>query len=169
MKSRFGVQAFYKFECYDKKGNLKWKRDAPNVWCVDGLDYVLDVSLKSAVAISTWYLGLKGGGTASAGDTLSAQDSWSELTHYVATDRPTVTFGTVASQSVDNSASVAIYTASATAAVVGAFMASTQPRGDSTAAAVGTLASAGDFTSTAAMNPDDILNVTVTVTSGQKA
>lgn len=167
--TKLPLGARYKFECFDPKGNKKWTRETDNVACNDGLDYILNVGLKSGTAISTWYLGLKGGGTASAADTLSAHASWSELNHYVDTNRPSVTWGAVATQSVDNSASVAVYTASATGAVVGAFLASTQPRGDSTGASVGTLLSAGDFSSTAAMTPNDLLNVTITFSAGQKA
>jgi hypothetical protein len=144
----------YEVECFDKDGNSKWVEHIENLVTTAGKNDLLDKYFKGSSYTAAWYLGLKGTGSAAAGDTLASHGGWSEVTPY-AGNRPAITFGT--SSSGSNTATAVSYTINASATVAGAFIASVNT-GTS-----GVLYSAGDFASSRSVVSSDTLNVTPTV------
>lgn len=143
--------------CRDKFGNVKWEETFHNLVTTEGKNSLLDVYFDAATQITTWYLGLKGTGSAAAGDTLASHAGWSEVTPY-AGNRPSITFGTSSSGSLAASSAVS-YSINATQTVAGAFIASVNT-GTS-----GKLYSAGDFSGSRSVVSGDTLNVTPTVSA----
>lgn len=120
----------------------------------EGLDYWLDQFFGSDV----FYVALKGSGTIAAADVMNSHAGWSEVEDYDEAARQTLTMGSAASQSIDNSASVATFTISATVTVAGYFLTTVDTKGGTT----GTLVSAGDFTSAQSAVDDDVIEITLT-------
>lgn len=143
-------------ECYDKDGNLKWSDDFHNVVTTEGKNSVLDVYFDAATQVTTWYLGLKGAGTAAAGDTLASHAGWTELTSYTG-NRLAITFGEPSSGSLAASSAVS-FPITGSMTVAGAFVSSVAT------GTAGVLFSAGDFTEgNRSVVSGDTLNVTPTV------
>tara|TARA_Y100000310_G_scaffold77141_2_gene73683 strand:+ start:546 stop:1094 length:549 start_codon:yes stop_codon:yes gene_type:complete len=147
--------------CKDAKGREKWREVNDNLVTNAGLNDILDKYLKGSSYTAAWYVGLKGAGTAIAADTMSSHSSWSEITDYSQSVRPTLTLGTVSSQSVDNSASVETYSINGTATVAGAFLNTDSTKSGTT----GTLYGVVDFSSSRSVLSGDTLEVTVTLTA----
>lgn len=144
----------YKIECYDKAGNLKWSEEVENLVTTAGKTDIVDKYLKGSAYTAAWYLGLKGTGSAAAGDTLASHAGWSELTPYSG-NRPSITWGTTSSGS--NTASAVSIPITGTATVAGAFTA-TVNTGTS-----GILYSVSDFSASRSVANGDTLNVTPTI------
>jgi hypothetical protein len=119
-----------------------------------GLDYILDEYFGAV----TLYVGLKGAGTIAAADTMASHAGWSEVTDYDEATRPGLTMGSASSQSIDNSASVAVFTISDTVAISGYILTTDNTIGG----AGGTLISAKDFTASQNAVDDDVVEVTIT-------
>ena len=154
----------WKFECFDKHGNLKWIDYIENLVVNVGLDDALDKYLKGSTYTAAHYCGLTDGTpTPAAGDTMASHAGWTEVTAYDEANRPTITWGTVSGQSVDNSANKAVFTISANSTTIGgAFVATNNTKGGST----GTLYGVGAFTAgDKLLDDNDVLNVTVTATA----
>jgi hypothetical protein len=101
----------YKVECRDKDGNLKWSDTFSNLVTDEGINDALSKYLKGSAYTAAWYLALVNATpTYAAADTAASHGGWTENSNYAETVRQTVTFGTVASKSVDNSASPAVFT-----------------------------------------------------------
>lgn len=145
-------------ECFDKAGRLKWREEFENLVPTVGLNKYLDATIKTGLASPAWYVGLKGTGTPAAGDTMASHGTWSEITPYSNATRPAYTPGTIASGSVDNSASKASFNINGTSTVYGAFMADNSTKSGTS----GTLLGVGDFSASRAVSDGDTLNVTVT-------
>lgn len=165
---------YFHFECFDSEGNLKWEETAANVVVNEGLNEILDKFYKGSSYTAAHYVGLIDGSTSPlpapvAGDTAASHAGFTEFTAYTASSpnvRPTLTLGTVASQSVDNSASKASYTMNTlspdTLTVNGAFLITDSTIGGTS----GVLIAAATFTGGAkGLNGGDTLNVTVTCTA----
>lgn len=158
------LKTHYKFEAFDKHGNLKWIEEFDNLVVNAGLDDSLDKHLKGSGYTAAWYVGLTDGTpTPAAGDTMSSHAGWAEVTAYDEAVRQTLTLGSVSSQSVDNSASKATFTISTNSTTIGgAFITNNSTKGGST----GTLYGVGAFTAgDKTLDDDDTLNVTVTLTA----
>lgn len=147
---RFG----YRFECFDADGNLKWAEEITNLVTTEGKNDILDKYFKGSAYTAAWYLGLKGTGSAAAGDTLASHSGWSEVTPYSG-NRPAITFGTTSAGS--NTATAVSFSINATATVAGAFI------GSVNTGTSGKLYSAGDFAASRSVVSGDTLNVTPTV------
>ena len=149
------VPAFtYLVECFDKDGNLKWRDEFRNLVTTEGKNDVVDKYFKGSGYTAAWYMGLKGAGSAAAGDTLASHGGWSELTPYSG-NRKAITFGTTSGGS--NTASAVSFAITGTATVAGAFIASVNT-GSS-----GILYSAGDLAASRGVANGDTLNITPTV------
>lgn len=140
-------------------------RVSPNLMTNQGLDHILDVLFKSATATEydPWYVFLYD-------DAVSAAATWTganihtthdEVTDYDETTRPAFVDGTISSQSLNNSASKAVFTMSATVTVGGAGLVSSSTKG--TAAAI--LLCAADFSPARDVVDNDILNVQYTISA----
>lgn len=157
---------FYRAECFDSAGNLKWATEwAPNLVVNEGLQDMNTKYFTGSSYTAAWYLGLVTGpasGTAyAAGDTLASHAGWTEYTDYSG-NRKAVTFGTATTADpsvIDNSGSVAQFTISgAGGTVAGAFLCS------ASTGTSGVLFSEADFQSPGdrAVVAGDVLNVTYT-------
>lgn len=111
-------------------GGLLWA-DANHNRIVDvGLDEILDKFFKGSTYTASHFVGLTDSTpTTAAGDTMSSHAGWSEVTAYSEGVRQTYTPGTVASQSVDNSASKAQFSINGTTTVGGGFLTTDNTKG----------------------------------------
>lgn len=134
----------------------QWVEVFDNLVTNVGRNDVLDKYFKGSSYTAAWYMGLKGTGSAAAGDTLASHAGWSEVTPYSG-NRKAITWGTTSSQS--NTASAVSFAITGTATVAGAFISSVDT-GTS-----GILYSAGDFAASRSVANGDTLNVTPTVTA----
>lgn len=155
MEAIVKISQNYHVDCFAPDGTLKWSDDIENLVVTEGRNKYLDAALKTGLASPAWYVGLKGTGTVVAGDTLASHAGWSEINPYTG-DRPAWTPGTIASGSVDNSASKASFSITGTSTVYGCFLAS------AASGTTGTLLGAGDFGTPKAVESGDTLSVTVT-------
>lgn len=153
----------YIVECIGPDGKLKWTDEFDNLVTNEGLNDNLDKYLKGSTYTAAFYVGLTDGTpTVNAADTMSSHAGWTEVTDYSESTREALVLGTVASQSVDNSASKASYSINATATVGGAFITTVNTKGGTT----GTLYGVGAFSGgDKSVDNGDTLNVTVTCTA----
>jgi hypothetical protein len=158
-----GFKNIYKFECYDASGNLKWTEEVQNLVVNEGLDDILNQYYKGSTYTAAHYVGLTDGTpTIAATDTAGSHAGWVEDTNYAEATRPSLTLGTVSSQSVDNSASKATFSINATTTIGGAFVITNNTKGGTTGTLVGAAAfTAGDKS----VANGDTLNVTVTLSA----
>lgn len=136
---------------------LKWTDGFHNLVVTAGRNKVLDASFKTGLASPLWYVGLKNTGTVLAADTMGSHGGWTENTTYSDSTRPAFTPGTIASGSVDNSASRATFNINGSTTIFGAFLADNNTKGGTS----GTLYGAGDFAASRAVENGDTLNITV--------
>lgn len=153
----------YKFEAYDRHGNLKWVEEVHNTVVNEGLDEILDKFYTGSAYTAAHYVALTGGTpSVAAGDTMSSHVGWTEVTAYGG-DRPSFTPGTVSGQSVDNDASKASFAINANGTTIGGAVLTTDNTKGGTAGILigGAAFSAGDKS----LDNGDTLNVTVTATA----
>lgn len=130
-----------------------------------GLGKILDVMFNGATQITAWYMGLvdNAGWTAFANtDTAAAHAGWTEFQTYDETDRPEWTAGNSSSQVTTNSAAV-VFTIGGSGALKGIFIGSLSTKGGTT----GTLWSTAAFALPVAVQDNDVLNLTYTVTAAR--
>jgi len=153
----------FKVECFDEDGNLKWADEFYNLVVNAGLDDSLDKHLKGSSYTAAWYVGLTDGTpTFAAGDIMSSHAGWVEDQNYDEATREALVLGAVSGQSVNNSASKASFTMSATTTVGGAFITTGSAKGGTT----GVLYGGGAFTGgDRSVVDNDIINVTATFTA----
>jgi len=157
-------RTFFRLECHDKFGNLKWVDDFHNLVVNVGLDDALTQYFKGSGYTAAFYVGLTDDTpTPAAGDTMASHGGWVEVTAYDEAVRQTLTLGAVSGQSVDNSASKATFTVSANNTTIGGLFVTT----DSTkGGAGGTLYGVGALTAgDKTIDDDDVLTGTVTLTA----
>lgn len=159
MEATLNLKGKFKFECFDKDGNLKWKNEADNAATDEGLNKVLDVFFHGVAAIGTWYIGLiTGTGTLAAADTLASHAGWTEGTDYTG-NRLEWTEGAASSKSITNGTAVS-FPCTDTMTVKGAFLASVATGTE------GVLFCTAAFTGgDQAVGNGDTLKVTYTVTA----
>jgi len=162
-ESKIGLTlgSIWEVVCYDADGKEKWREVNKNLVVDAGLNDVLTNYFKGSGYTAAHYVGLKDTGTVVAGDTMASHSGWAELAIYSESVRQTLTLGSVASKSVDNSASKATFTINATDDVYGAFLTTNNTKSGTT----GVLYGAVDFSSAQSVVSGDVLLVTVTLTS----
>lgn len=161
-RSRFHVA--WEVECRDAGGKIKWVETIESNLVVDaGLNDILDKYFKGSTYTAAHYVGLTSGTpTIAAGDTMSSHAGWTEQVPYSNANRPTFTPGTVASKSVDNSASKAVFNCNGAGTIGGAFLSTNNTKSGTT----GTLVSAGAFSGgNKTVANGDTLNVQITYTA----
>ena len=161
---KVGLLNHYKVECL-RDGKIIWTEEFDNLVPTAGLNYLLTAGFKSAGS-TTWYVALVGTTSTGfvAGDTAASHAGWVEIEGYTLTTRPALTLGDVASGSVDNSASTAVFTMTGTTTVYGAAIldSSTKVTGAGTAGLYGE----GAFSTSRSVVANDVLNVTIQEESG---
>lgn len=143
---------------------LKWIEDFWNLVTTVGLNEILTRSFKTIPADVNWYVGLVDNASFSAyaaADTSASHAGWIEGVPYSNANRPTWTPGSVASGSVDNSASKAVFNINATLTVRGCFLINNNTKSGTT----GILYGEGDFAASRSVLSGDTLNVQVTLTA----
>jgi hypothetical protein len=143
---------------------LKFSDHAYNLVVNVGLDDILDKYYKGSGYTAAHYCGITAGTPSFAeGDTMASHAGWTEITAYDEAVRQTITWGTVSSQSLNNSSSKAVYTISSNGTTIGGgFVVTNSTKGGSTGTLVGGAAfSAGNKT----LDDNDTLSVTVTATA----
>lgn len=155
----------WNFKAKDPNGVLLWEDFIKeNLITNVGLDNILDVCFSAATQITSWFIGLTDGTpTVAAGDTAASHAGWVEVTAYDEAARQSFTDGGVSGQSVDNTASPAVFTISTNSTTVGGgFLISNSTKGGTT----GTLMSAGAFTGgDKTLDDNDTLSVDLTITA----
>jgi hypothetical protein len=144
----------YVIECVGEDGELRWREEFENLITTVGKNDLLEKYFAGSGYTAAWKLGLKGTGSAAAGDTLASHAGWAEVTPY-AGSRPALTWNAAAAGSKSTQAQSFAITGSAT--VAGAFVT------DQASGTAGILYSAGDFAASRAVVNGDTLNVTLTV------
>jgi hypothetical protein len=143
----------YTVECYDKDGQLKWSEAMHNLVVNVGLKDMNDKYFTGSTYTAAWYLGLVtgpgAGNTYAAANTMASHAGWAEDVGYSQSTRPAATFAaaTTADPSViTNSASVAVFSISATTTIAGAFLTSDNTKSGTTGVlfSVANFASPGD-------------------------
>ena len=129
----------WKFQCFDKNGNLKWDDIGDNLVVTEGFNSLFDVMFNSDTQIDTWYIGLKGAGTPAAADTLTSHPTWTEDTNYDG-DRKQFVTASASAAAITNSASKATFVFNGTTTIAGGFICS------AATGTTGTLFSVKDFT-----------------------
>jgi len=155
------MESIYRVECFGSDGLLKWVEEVHNTVVNAGLNDLLTQYFKGSAYTAAFFVGLKDTGTIAAADTMGSHGGWTEDSNYSNSTRPSLTLGSVSSQSVDNSASKAVFTISGSTTIFGAFVTTNSTKGGTT----GTLYGAADFSSSRAVLSGDTLNVTVSLTA----
>lgn len=88
-----GVEGFYKVECRDAAGNLKWEESFPNLVNEVGKELMFDTLLRTSGTYTTVgpFLGLIGGAAPTFGtgtDTMTSHAGWTEFTNYTVGGSP---------------------------------------------------------------------------------
>lgn len=144
----------YEVICTGSDGAEKWRETVHNLVATVGKTDIIDKYLKGSAYTAAWYMGLKGTGSAAAGDTMASHAGWAEVTPY-AGNRPAIAWGTTSAGS--NTASAVSYSVNATATVAGAFI------NTANTGTAGILYSAADFAAPRSVASGDTLNVTATL------
>lgn len=154
----------YHVDCIGADGELKWVEDFENLVTTQGKNDLLTKYFKGSAYTAAWFVALYNAGTPVVGDTYASHAGYTEDVNYSNANRPTLTLGTAASGSIDNTASVAAFSMNASTTILGCAVVSNNTKND-TAAGGAILYSAGAFSggSRAVVN-GDTLNVTVTLT-----
>jgi len=164
-RQRALVHGNWDVKCYRPDGSLRWQDGiVPNLITNGGLDHILDIVLSGGSQITTWYVLLTASTpTVAAGDTMSSHAGWTEFTDYDEANRQTWTDGGVSSQSVDNSASKAVFTVSSNSSTIGgACLTSDNTKSGSS----GTLLGGGAFSGgDKSADDDDTISITATYTA----
>ena len=161
--ARFGIRNFYHVQCYGPDGLLRWEDWTENLVVDVGLNEFLQRIWKSSTFTASDFVGLTDGTpTIAAADTMAVQAGWAEVVPYSNATRPAFTPGTVATQSVDNSASKATFNINATATVGGCFAADDNTKSGTSGILLGAAAFSGGDKAVANL---DTLNVTLTSTA----
>lgn len=145
-------------ELYDRFGALVDKELIHNLMPTEGMNHTLNVVLKSATPVATWYVLLyEGNYTPVVGDTAATFPSLAtECTTYSETTRVAYVPGTVAAGAVDNSASPAVFTSTADKTIYGGAIVSVAAKGSTS----GVITSAVRFSTSKAFTTGSIIRVT---------
>lgn len=156
----------YEVECYGPDGRLKWRDTIHNVITTVGKNDWLDKYIGGSSYTATVRMGLKGTGTAVAGDTQASHAGWSEVGLANAPtytgNRPTPSFS-AASGGVKSTSAAVSFAITSSGTVAGCFInnGGSATKDDTT----GVLFSAGDFSGgSKTVANGDTLNVSYSLT-----
>lgn len=173
-------EGFYRFECRDSAGNIKWVEEFPNQVVQVGKQLMLDTLLHTASGYTLVgpFLGLIASSTGySATDTMSSHSDWTEFVNYTvggSAVRGTAVFGsstgnnvtTAGSNIVTSSASAITYTITgAGGTVTGCFLVTGSGASSTLSSTTGTLYSSGGFAVAKVTTAGDTVTVTYSTTA----
>jgi len=171
-----GVEGYYKVECRDANGNLKWNEEFPNLVVAIGKQLLLDTLLRTSGTYTTVgpFLGLINNSTTfAAADTMTSK-TWTELTTYTvggSAIRGTAVFaaasssGTTPSNVTTSTATAITYTMTGSATVYGCFLVTGTGAVSTISSTAGTLYSEGNFSTAKAVTSGDTVSVTYSTTA----
>jgi hypothetical protein len=171
-----GVDGFYKVECRDAAGNLKWEEEFPNLVVAVGKQLMLDTLLRgTSYSVTGPFLGLISNNTTfAAADTMTSK-TWTEFTNYTvggSAVRGTAVFAASTStgstpSNVTTSAATAItYTITgAGGTVYGCFLVTGTGAVSTQSSTAGTLYSEGNFSTAKATTAGDTVSVSYSTTA----
>lgn len=151
----------WEIEAHDKEGNLLWTESIDNLVTDEGINFLLDKMFRGLNYTAAWYIGLiNDGGVLATSDTAAAHSGWTENASYTNLDRAPAVFGTVANKTADNTANRGTFTMTASANIMGVFLAT----GATKSGVADVIYSEAAFVSgTKNLAQDAVLTVTVTV------
>lgn len=160
-KEESSINGYYVVECRGADGQLKWKDEIHNLVTTVGKNSILNAYLDNSAAGAV-VMGLKGVGTAAAGDTQASHATWDEVGGTNAPsysgNRPAPSFSAASSGSKQTSSAV-VFSMTGSGTVAGCFInvGGSATKDDTT----GVLFSAGDFTAgSKTVTSGDTLSVT---------
>ena len=171
-----GIEGFYKVECRDAQGNLKWDEEFPNLVVAVGKQLLLDTLLRTSGTYTTVgpFLGLINNSTTfAAADTMTSK-TWTELTTYTvggSAVRGTAVFaaasssGTTPSNVTTSTATAITYTMTGSATVYGCFLVTGTGAVSTISSTAGTLYSEGNFSTAKTVTSGDTVTVTYSTTA----
>jgi hypothetical protein len=171
-----GVDGYYKVECRDADGKLKWNEEFPNLVVAIGKQLMLDTLLRTSGTYTTVgpFLGLINNSTTfAAADTMSSK-TWTELTTYTvggSAVRGTAVFaassstGTTPSNVTTSTATAITYTMTGSATVYGCFLVTGTGAVSTISSTAGTLYSEGNFSTAKTVTSGDTVSVTYSTTA----
>ena len=126
----------------------------------DGLNTLLDYTIKTGNVAPAWFVGLKDVGNILLANTMAAHVAWTTITPYSNATNPAYTPGAITAGSVSNTGAKAIFNINAPDDIYGAFLTDNSAVGGAT----GILFGGGDFAAPRSVLSGDTLNVTITIT-----
>jgi hypothetical protein len=171
-----GIEGYWKAECRDANGNLKWSEEFPNLVVAVGKQLLLDTLLKgSAYSVTGPFLGLIGNSTTFAATDTMASHTWTEFVNYTvggSAVRGTAAFasststGTSPSNVTSSTASSITYTITgAGGTVYGCFLVLGTGAVNTQSSTTGTLYSEGNFSVAKPTTAGDTVSVTYSTTA----
>ena len=175
-----GIEGFYKVECRDKDGNLKWEESFPNLVNEVGKELMLNTLLRTSGTYTTVgpFLGLIGGAAPTFGtgsDTQLSHPGWTEFTNYTvggSAVRGTAVFaaatstGSTPSNVTTSTATAITYTITGGGGTVsGCFLVTGSGASSTQSNTGGVLYSAGAFTTAKVTTAGDTVSVTYSTTA----
>lgn len=161
------ISTVYNIEVYDSDGRLKWCDSFENLTTNEGLNKLLDATIKTGLASPAWFVALVDGNTLpaySVADTMSSHPGWTEFTGYSDTTRVAYAPGAVSGGVVDNAASRAQFHINVPGTVAGCFLTDASTISGTT----GTLFGVGSFMGGAkAVDTGDTLRCTSSISISQ--
>ena len=171
-----GIDGYYKVECRDADGKLKWNEEFPNLVVAVGKQLMLDTLLRTSGTYTTVgpFLGLINNNTTfAAADTMTSK-TWTELTTYTVGGsgvRGTAVFaaassaGTTPSNVTTSTATAITYTMTGSATVYGCFLVTGTGAVSTLSSTAGTLYSEGNFSTAKTVTSGDTVSVTYSTTA----
>ena len=157
-----GFKHIWEIEHRGTDGRLLDYDMVKNITVNVGLNEILDKFWKGSSYTAAYFLGqTEGTPTFAAADTMSSHGGWVEDAGYTESVRQTITLGTVASQSVDNSASKAVFTANGAQTWGGGFISPSSTKSETASVLIGGTAYSADKV----LADTETLTVTVTLTA----
>ncbi len=170
---------YYKAECYDKDGNLKWSDYINNVVTDQGRNHMLGVNFRAVTQVTAWYIGLissvKGANNYAAAantDTQASHSNWAyangnNAPQFSQTSLRQITFAAAATKAIASS-NATVFSITSSGTVKGAFLTTNPNKGDGdSGSTTGFLYSAGTFTGgDKVVQNGDTLNVSYTTVLG---
>lgn len=148
------------FECFDSEQNLRWREEKNNRVVIDGLNAVLNISMRGDQGYP-WYIGLKNDGIVSEGDTMSSHSGWTENVNFSQSERQPLYLGGAVNGSCTSSGSKAVFVINTEDTIKGAFITSSNDKGGTD----GVLYGAVDFLTPRTVLTGDTLEIAVTLSA----